>query len=74
MGDLFNILIDFLGNVLSIFYQFLSGIFGDGVSYGLSIILLTIAINIVVFPADPEADSIDPSFLRPSAGDQTNTG
>ncbi|MGD2102808.1 MAG: YidC/Oxa1 family membrane protein insertase [Acidimicrobiia bacterium] len=50
MGDLFNSLIDLLGSVLAFFYEFLHGVLSDGVSYGLSIILLTIAINIVVFP------------------------
>lgn len=50
MGALFNGLIAALGSVLAFFYQFLHGIIDDGVAYGLSIILLTIVINIVVFP------------------------
>jgi YidC/Oxa1 family membrane protein insertase len=50
MGDIFNTLIDGLGSVLAFFYDFLHGFFSVGVSYGLSIILLTIVINIVVFP------------------------
>ena len=50
MGDLFNSLIDLLGSVLAFFFDFLHGIFSDGVAYGFSIILLTIAINILVFP------------------------
>jgi YidC/Oxa1 family membrane protein insertase len=39
-----------LGSVLAFFFDFLHGLMGNGVAYGLSIILLTIAINIVVFP------------------------
>ncbi len=50
MGDLFNSLIELLGTVLSFFFDFLHDIFSDGVAYGFSIILLTIAINILVFP------------------------
>lgn len=46
----FDALIDFLGSVLSLFFQFLTPALSDGWGYGLSIILLTIAINIVVFP------------------------
>lgn len=50
MGELFNTLIDGLGSVLAFFFDFLHGFMDNGVAYGLSIILLTIAINIVVFP------------------------
>lgn len=50
MGALFNGLIAALGSVLAFFYQFLHTLIDDGVAYGLSIILLTIVINIVVFP------------------------
>lgn len=50
MGAIFNTLIDFLGTVLSFFYDLLVPPFNTGWGYGLAIILLTIAINIVVFP------------------------
>lgn len=50
MGQIFNTLIDGLGSVLAFFFDLFNGFLSDGVSYGLSIILLTIAINILVFP------------------------
>lgn len=50
MGALFDSLIELLGTVLAFFFELLNGIFSDGVSYGLSIIMLTISINILVFP------------------------
>ncbi|MGD2060017.1 MAG: YidC/Oxa1 family membrane protein insertase [Acidimicrobiia bacterium] len=50
MGEIFNTLIDALGSVLAFFFDFLHGFMNDGVAYGLSIILLTIVINILVFP------------------------
>ncbi|MGD2044383.1 MAG: YidC/Oxa1 family membrane protein insertase, partial [Acidimicrobiia bacterium] len=50
MGALFNQLISLLGTVLSFFYDFLHEFLSIGVAYGLSIILLTIFINILVFP------------------------
>jgi YidC/Oxa1 family membrane protein insertase len=50
MGDIFNLLVDALGAVLAFFFDFLHNIMNDGIAYGLSIILLTITINIVVFP------------------------
>ncbi|HXV70449.1 MAG TPA: YidC/Oxa1 family membrane protein insertase [Acidimicrobiia bacterium] len=50
MGEIFNTLIDALGSVLAFFFDFLHGFMDDGVAYGVSIILLTIVINIVVFP------------------------
>jgi len=50
MGRLFDSLISVLGSVLAFFFDFFSGFLGDGVSYGLAIITLTIAINIIVFP------------------------
>ena len=50
MFELFNSLISFLGSVLNVFFQFLAPAMSDGWAYGLAIIFLTIAINIVVFP------------------------
>jgi YidC/Oxa1 family membrane protein insertase len=50
MGEIFNTLIDALGSVLAFFFDFLHGYMDNGVAYGLSIVLLTIVINIVVFP------------------------
>jgi len=50
MFEWFNSLIDILGSVLAFFFEFLHGFMGNGVAYGLAIILLTITINIVVFP------------------------
>jgi YidC/Oxa1 family membrane protein insertase len=50
MGALFDTLIEFLGTVLAFFFDFLHGVMDDGVAYGVSIILLTIAINVLVFP------------------------
>lgn len=50
MGEIFDTLIAGLGTALAFFYDLLHGFLGAGVSYGLAIILLTIAINIVVFP------------------------
>lgn len=50
MFEIFNSLIRFLGSLLNFFFQFLTPALSDGWGYGLSIILLTIAINIVVFP------------------------
>ncbi|HEX9761786.1 MAG TPA: YidC/Oxa1 family membrane protein insertase [Acidimicrobiia bacterium] len=50
MGELFNTLKEFLGSALNFFYNLFSPPFSDGVGLGLSIILLTIAINLVVFP------------------------
>jgi YidC/Oxa1 family membrane protein insertase len=50
MGRLFDSLISILGSVLAFFFDFFSGFLGDGVSYGLAIIALTIGINVLVFP------------------------
>lgn len=50
MGELFNSLIRFLGSGLNFFFDLLTPVLSDGVGYGLAIILLTIAINVVVFP------------------------
>ena len=50
MGQIFDTLISFLGSVLAVLFDFFSGFLGDGVSYGLAIIVLTIGINILVFP------------------------
>jgi YidC/Oxa1 family membrane protein insertase len=49
MGDIFNVLVDGLGAALAFFFDLLK-FMESGVAYGLAIILLTIAINIVVFP------------------------
>lgn len=46
----FDSLVTFLGSVLSIFFEFLTPALSAGWGYGLSIIFLTIAINILVFP------------------------
>jgi YidC/Oxa1 family membrane protein insertase len=50
MGEIFNVLVDALGSALAFFFEFLHSFMDDGVAYGISIILLTIVINIVVFP------------------------
>ena len=50
MGEVFNALIRVLGSVLDFFYDLLVPPLSVGWGYGFSIILLTIAINIVVFP------------------------
>lgn len=50
MFDWFNQIVALMGGALSFFYDLLHESFGIGVSYGLAIILLTIAINILVFP------------------------
>ena len=50
MGELFNSLIRFLGSGLNFFFDLLTPVLSDGVGYGLAIIMLTIAINVVVFP------------------------
>jgi YidC/Oxa1 family membrane protein insertase len=50
MGEIFNVLVDALGSALAFFFDFLHSFMDDGVAYGISIILLTIVINIVVFP------------------------
>ena len=39
-----------MGSILGFFYNLLDGVFSEGVSLGLSIILLTIVINLLVFP------------------------
>lgn len=46
----FDALIDILGSVLSFFFDIFTPALSDGWGYGLSIIFLTIAINVVVFP------------------------
>ncbi|MFP4553300.1 MAG: YidC/Oxa1 family membrane protein insertase [Actinomycetota bacterium] len=46
----FDRIVALMGAALSFFYDFLHEFFSIGVAYGLSIILLTIAINILVFP------------------------
>jgi hypothetical protein len=50
MGQLFDALKTFLGSALSFFFDLLSPPLDPGVGLGLSIILLTISINILVFP------------------------
>ncbi len=50
MGALFDRLIQLLGSVLTFFYDVLVPPLSTGWGYGLSIIFLTITINIVVFP------------------------
>jgi YidC/Oxa1 family membrane protein insertase len=49
MGELFNTLIRGLGSVLGFFYDLLD-FMSEGVALGFSIILLTIFINLLVFP------------------------
>jgi YidC/Oxa1 family membrane protein insertase len=50
MGNIFNVLVDGLGSVLAFFYNLLDGLFSEGTALGLAIILLTIFINLLVFP------------------------
>jgi YidC/Oxa1 family membrane protein insertase len=50
MGNLFNYLIEGLGSILGFFYDLLDGALDEGVALGLSIVLLTIVVNLLVFP------------------------
>jgi YidC/Oxa1 family membrane protein insertase len=50
MGQAFDILKEALGSVLAFFYDLLDGIMSEGLALGFSIILLTIFINLMVFP------------------------
>lgn len=50
MGQAFDILKEALGSVLAFFYDLLDGIMSEGLALGFSIILLTIFINLLVFP------------------------
>jgi YidC/Oxa1 family membrane protein insertase len=50
MGNLFTYLIEGLGAILNFFYDLLDGFLTEGVALGFSIILLTIFINLLVFP------------------------
>jgi YidC/Oxa1 family membrane protein insertase len=50
MGEIFNTLIRALGSVLDFYFDLLTPLVSDGLGYGLAIILLTITINVVVFP------------------------
>jgi YidC/Oxa1 family membrane protein insertase len=50
MGQIFNAIVDGLGAALAFFFNLLHDFMNNGVAYGLSIILLTIAINVLVFP------------------------
>ena len=56
MGNLFNLLIEGLGSILGFFYDLLDGLPSEGWALGLSIILLTIVVNLLVFPANAQAD------------------
>lgn len=47
---MFDFLADILGSILAFFYEFLTPAFSQGWGFGLSIIFLTITINILVFP------------------------
>jgi len=47
---MFDSLIRVLGTALAIFFDLLHATFGSGLSFGLSIVLLTIVINLLVFP------------------------
>ncbi|MCI0425237.1 MAG: YidC/Oxa1 family membrane protein insertase [Actinobacteria bacterium] len=50
MGQVFDALKVFLGSVLSFFFDLIAPPLSHGVGLGLSIIMLTIAINLLVFP------------------------
>ena len=50
MGQIFDTLISALGAVLAFLFDFLTGFLSNGVAYGFAIILLTIVINVLVFP------------------------
>ena len=50
IGDLFDRLQQLLGTILAVYYDMLTPALSDGVAYGLAIILLTITINLLVFP------------------------
>jgi YidC/Oxa1 family membrane protein insertase len=50
MGQVFDTLKVFLGSVLSFFFDLMSPPLSPGAGLGLSIILLTISINVLVFP------------------------
>jgi YidC/Oxa1 family membrane protein insertase len=50
MGQVFDLLKQGLGSVLTFFYGLLQGWMSEGLALGFSIILLTIFINLVVFP------------------------
>ena len=50
MGDIFNVLVDGLGSVLAFFYDLWDGFVAEGTALGLAIVLLTIFINLLVFP------------------------
>ena len=50
MGEIFNTLIRGLGSILGFFYDLLDGLLSEGVALGLAIVLLTIVVNLLVFP------------------------
>jgi YidC/Oxa1 family membrane protein insertase len=50
MGEIFNVLVRGLGSILGFFYDLLDGALSEGVALGVAIILLTIVVNILVFP------------------------
>ena len=74
MGALFNGLISILGSILAFFFDFLSGVFSDGVSYGLAIIGLTIVINILVFPLTLKQTRATRAFSALQPQDQEDPG
>jgi YidC/Oxa1 family membrane protein insertase len=50
MGQVFDLIKEGLGSVLAFFYDLLDGFMSEGLALGFSIILLTIFINLLVFP------------------------
>jgi len=50
MGQVFDLIKQGLGSVLAFFYDLLDGFMSEGLALGFSIILLTIFINLLVFP------------------------
>jgi YidC/Oxa1 family membrane protein insertase len=50
MGEVFNALIRALGSILNFYFDLLTPPISTGLGYGLAIILLTITINVIVFP------------------------
>ncbi|MFB3043891.1 MAG: YidC/Oxa1 family membrane protein insertase [Acidimicrobiia bacterium] len=50
MGQVFNALIRALGSILNFYFDLLTPPFSAGWGFGLAIILLTITINVIVFP------------------------
>jgi YidC/Oxa1 family membrane protein insertase len=50
MGEIFGTLVEGLGSILGFFYGLLDGFMSEGLALGFSIILLTITVNLLVFP------------------------